>query len=57
MSLDGYTHYMEKEIFETSKMIGEIFNNRIDYKKNRIISTTLDKLSKYDIKRIEIIAS
>ena len=57
LSLNGYNHYMQKEIFETPKVLGQIFNSRIDFKKNKIVSTTLDKLNWYDIRKIEIIAS
>ncbi len=57
LALGDYSHYMQKEIFETPKVLANIFNSRIYFEKNKIMSTTLDKLSSYNIDRIEIIAS
>jgi len=52
-----YKHYMLKEIFE----IPEVFENaiawRVNFKTKEITSNTLSKLEKYNIEKIEIIAS
>jgi len=52
-----YKHYMLKEIFE----IPEVFENaiawRVNFKTKEITSNTISKLEKYNIEKIEIIAS
>ncbi len=52
-----YKHYMLKEIFEIPSVFENAIAWRINFQTKEITSNTLSELVKYDIKKIEIIAS
>ena len=53
----NFEHFMLKEIFEIPQVFKNAIAWRIDFKNKEIISNTLEKLSKENIEKIEIIAS
>ena len=52
-----FKHFMLKEIFEIPQVFENAIAWRINFKTKEITSLTLDKLVKFDIQKIEIIAS
>jgi len=52
-----YEHFMLKEIFEIPQIFKSAIAWRVNFKNKEIISNTLEKLSKENIEKIEIIAS
>lgn len=57
LGMDGYAHYMLKEIHESAKVFYNSISGRINFEENIINSNTLEELGKKDFDRIEIIAS
>jgi len=57
ISLGDFSHYMEKEIFETPRILEAVLSGRINFENHEIKSNTLEEISKKEINKIEIIAS
>ena len=57
VSKGKFETFTEKEIFETSQVLRNALNWRIDFENKVITNETLEELNSYDFENIEIIAS
>ncbi|ATU05858.1 hypothetical protein BKN14_05510 [Candidatus Gracilibacteria bacterium HOT-871] len=57
VSKGKFETFTEKEIFETSQVLRNALNGRIDFENKVITNETLEELNSYDFENIEIIAS